>query len=42
MCVHAEFYWDEKLPRLEDSLKKAILRHGVPEKLYVDNGAGQN
>jgi hypothetical protein len=35
-CVHGEFYWDEKLPRLEDSLKKAILAHGIPEQLYVD------
>jgi len=37
--LHAQFYFDEKLPRLEDCLKKAILRHGVPEMLYVDNGA---
>jgi len=22
--VHCEFYWDEKLPRMEDSLKKAM------------------
>lgn len=27
------------MPRLEDSLKKAILDHGVPEKFYVDYGA---
>lgn len=39
LIVHGEFYWDEKMPRLEDSLKKAILRHGVPEKLYTDNGS---
>jgi len=37
--VHFEFYFDERLPRLEDSFKKAILKHGVPEQLYVDNGA---
>ena len=37
--VHAQFYWDEQLPRLEDSLKKAILKHGVPEKFYCDNGS---
>lgn len=37
--VHAQFYWDEKLPRLEDSLKKAILKHGIPEQFYCDNGA---
>jgi len=39
LIVHAEFYWDERLPRLEDALKKAILRHGVPEQFYCDNGA---
>lgn len=37
--VQAQFYWDEKLPRLEDSLKKAILRHGLCEQFYCDNGA---
>lgn len=37
--VHAEFYWDERLPRMEDSLKKAILKHGIPEQFYCDNGA---
>ncbi|RAU92095.1 DDE-type integrase/transposase/recombinase [Paenibacillus sp. YN15] len=37
--VHAQFYWDEKLPRMEDSLKKAILKHGIPEQFYCDNGA---
>ena len=37
--VHGQFYWDEKLPRTEDSLKKAILKYGVPEQFYCDNGA---
>ena len=37
--VHGQFYWDEKIPRLEDSLKKAILKHGKPEQFYCDNGA---
>ncbi len=37
--IHAQFYWDERLPRLEDSLKKGMLHHGLPETLYVDNGA---
>lgn len=35
---HAQFYYDEKLPRLEDSLKKAVLKRGIPKVLYVDNG----
>lgn len=37
--VFARFYLEEKLPRLEDCLKRAILLHGIPEQLYVDNGA---
>ena len=35
---HAQFYYDEKLPRLEDCLKKAILKRGIPKKIYADNG----
>ncbi len=38
LVPHAEFYPDEKSPRLEDCLKKAILKRGIPEVLYVDNG----
>ena len=38
LVPHAEFYMDEKSPRLEDCLKKAILKRGIPEALYVDNG----
>ena len=36
--VHAEFYPDQKQPILEDGLRKAILRYGVPRNIYVDNG----
>ncbi|WP_243633331.1 DDE-type integrase/transposase/recombinase [Paenibacillus xerothermodurans] len=39
LITYAQFYWDEKLPRIEDSLKKAILKHGIPEQFYCDNGA---
>ena len=35
---HAQFYYDEKLPRLEDCLKKAILKRGLPKRIYADNG----
>jgi transposase InsO family protein len=38
LCPHASFYWAEHLPALEDSLCRAILRYGLPERLYVDNG----
>jgi transposase InsO family protein len=39
LCVHGQFYFEERIARLEDCLKKAILKHGVPEMIYVDNGA---
>jgi transposase InsO family protein len=35
---HAEFYHDQKLPILEDALRKAIQRNGSPKRIYVDNG----
>jgi transposase InsO family protein len=38
LVVHAEFYPNQKLPVLEDALRKAITRCGCPENLYVDNG----
>jgi transposase InsO family protein len=38
LVPHAEFFWDESLPRLERVLKVAILRRGVPKAIYVDNG----
>jgi len=34
----AEFFFDETLPRLERVLKVALLRRGVPQAVYVDNG----
>jgi putative transposase len=38
VVTHAQFYFDGTLPKLEDTLKKAILKHALPEKIYVDNG----
>ena len=37
--VHAEFYFRQNLPYLEDCFRKAILHGGICERLYVDNGA---
>jgi len=37
--VFGQFYFEEKGPRLEDCLKRAILRYGIPQQIYVDNGA---
>lgn len=36
--THAQFYFDATLSRLEDSLKKAVIKFGAPNTLYVDNG----
>jgi len=36
---HAQLYLEEKSYALEDSLKKAILKFGMPEHLYADNGS---
>jgi len=38
LVVHGEFYQSQKLPVLEDALRKAVIRCGSPENLYVDNG----
>jgi transposase InsO family protein len=35
----AEFYFRQNLPCLEDCFRKAILKGGLPEIVYVDNGA---
>ncbi len=37
--LSAKYYYDEKLPRMEDSFKDMVLRHGIPEKIYLDNGS---
>jgi len=36
--MHSEFYLDSTLPRLEDTLRKAVTKFGAPDSLYVDNG----
>jgi len=38
LIPHAEFYWHERLPHLENTLHKALLKRGIPQALYVDNG----
>lgn len=37
--THGEYYFEERRPKLEDALKKAVLKFGVPSRLYCDNGA---
>ena len=36
--LYARYYWDEKLPRMEDTFKTMVLRWGIPLKAYLDNG----
>lgn len=38
LIVHAQYYHSEKSWCFMDTLKKAIQRRGIPEKLYTDNG----
>jgi putative transposase len=38
LVVQAEFYANQKQPVLEDALRKAVLRCGTPDNLYLDNG----
>jgi putative transposase len=38
LVPHAQFYWNEQLPRLEDCLKRAIMRFGCPLAIYADQG----
>lgn len=36
--THAQFYFDATLSRLEDCLRKAVIKFAAPDALYVDNG----
>jgi transposase InsO family protein len=38
LVPYAEFFFDERLPRMERTLKLAILRRGLPACCYTDNG----
>jgi putative transposase len=38
LIPHAEFFMEEAMPRMERVLKVGILKRGVPEAIYVDNG----
>lgn len=39
LVPHARFYLSERLQDFLDALEKALLKRGLPRKLYVDNGA---
>ena len=36
--VSAQFYADQSVNAIEDSLRRAIQSHGIPDKIFVDNG----
>ena len=38
MPMHAEWYDNQRLPILEDCLRKALLKFGKPKDVLVDNG----
>jgi len=38
LIPHAEFYLSERVDSYCDALRKALLKRGLPRKLYVDNG----
>lgn len=33
------YYFDEKLPRMEDTFKRMVLRWSIPKRCYLDNGS---
>ncbi|MDR2569852.1 MAG: DDE-type integrase/transposase/recombinase, partial [Oscillospiraceae bacterium] len=37
--THSEFYFNHRVPVLEDVFRKAMLKFGKPDAVYVDNGA---
>lgn len=39
LIPYARFYLSEKLTSFLDAFEKALLKRGLPRKLYVDNGA---
>ena len=38
LIAHAQFYFEQHLTSLKDCLKQALLKRGLPKRLYVDNG----
>lgn len=37
--MHAECFFEERYPRLERCVQKAVLKYGVPRIFYCDNGS---
>lgn len=39
LCPHGQFYPHERLEGFLDTLRRAVLSRGIPDKLYTDNGS---
>lgn len=39
LIPHAQFYWRESLPALEDCFRQGIAKRGIPSMVYWDNGS---
>jgi putative transposase len=39
LIVHSQFYLNETRESFLDCLRQAILKRGIPQKLYIDNGS---
>jgi len=39
VCCHGEFFFEENHASLKSALRAALYKRGVPQSLYVDNGA---
>lgn len=39
LLLFGRYYFDETLPHLEASFRQALLRYGLPRRLYCDNGS---
>lgn len=40
LVPHGQWYRNERIATLDDTIKKAFLKRGLPKKIYVDNGPG--
>jgi len=38
VAPHSEFYFNHRVPVLEDCFRKGLLKFGKPDSVYVDNG----
>ena len=39
VATHSEWYFNHRVPVLEDCFRKGMLKFGKPDSVYVDNGA---